>query len=63
MPKEKTWVTGIERDETGREKLLYTITANRDRTQYYLNDDTGTRLHKADNPLKFEKDIKRLFGS
>lgn len=63
MPKEKTWVTGIEHDETGREKLLYTITANRDRTQYYLNDDTGTRLHKADNPLKFEKDIQRLFGS
>ena len=50
-------------DASGREKLLYTITANRDRTQYYLNDDTGTRLHKADNPLKFEKDIKRLFGS
>ena len=41
MPKEKTWVTGIEHDETGREKLLYTITANRDRTQYYLTSESS----------------------
>lgn len=61
MPKEKTWVTGVKHDASGVEKLLYTITANRDRTQYYLNDATGKRLHKADNPLKFDKDIQRLF--
>lgn len=61
MPKEKTWVTGVKTMPNGNEKLLYTITANLDRTKYYLNDATGKRLHTADNPLKFDKDIWRLF--
>ena len=42
--------------------ILYTITSNNERTRYYLNDATGRRLHTADNPNKFEKDIERIRG-
>lgn len=56
-PKEKTWVTETD-PETG--EVIYTITCNRERTKYYLNDRSGIRLHQADTPLKFEKDIARL---
>ena len=55
--KEKTWITETipETDD-----ILYTITSNTERTRYYLNDATGRRLHTADNPNKFEKDIQRM---
>ena len=55
--KEKTWITEMipETDD-----ILYTITSNTERTRYYLNDATGRRLHTADNPNKFEKDIQRM---
>ena len=55
--KEKTWITEMipETDD-----ILYTITSNNERTRYYLNDAAGKRLHTADNPNKFEKDIQRM---
>ena len=57
MPKEKLWVT---ENVPETDHLMYTITSNSERTRYYLNDATGRRLHTADNPNKFEKDIERI---
>lgn len=61
MPKERLQVTGVTTLPNGEEKLLYTITSNMDNTMFYLNDATGRRLHKADNPLKFDAAIRRIF--
>lgn len=60
MPKERIRVTGFKTLPSGEEKLVYTITSNQDGSMYYLNDPTGKRLHKADNPLKFDNAIRRM---
>lgn len=60
MPKERLRVQGVKTLPSGEEELIYTITSNNDGSMFFLNDATGKRLHKADNPLKFDKDIARM---
>lgn len=55
--KEKVWVQGVRDGE-----LVYLITSNKDRSLYFLCTPEGKHLHKANNPLKFTKDVKRIFG-
>lgn len=55
--KERLWVRGVRDGE-----IVYLITSNKDRSLYFLCTPDGKHLHKADNPLKFDHHIKRIFG-
>jgi len=57
MPREILHVTEYYPESN---HILYTITSNRERTRYYINDSTGKRLDSADTPMKFEPRIGRI---